>query len=157
MEYIRLLILDHTICRFYQKTQIVCPILDQAFTRYYNIIFFGTPEISEEKKMMKLREMKQHGRFWKSSPPGKNLVELMGLSVSITECNEMYPSLGSNESCESLQRFQMGALHNWTVSGYMLQMGADLWDLVIESTICDFFHAMKVFKCVARTKDYVPL
>ncbi|XP_038068948.1 beta-hexosaminidase subunit beta-like isoform X1 [Patiria miniata] len=89
---------DPSTFRIYQKSQTLCPVLDQAFARYFNIIFFGTPEMSEEEKLMKLRDMRQHGRFWNASLHGKNLVALMGLSVNISDCSEMFPSLESSEN-----------------------------------------------------------
>ncbi|XP_022108123.1 beta-hexosaminidase subunit beta-like isoform X2 [Acanthaster planci] len=87
---------DPSIFRIYQKSQTTCQLLDQAFSRYFNIIFFGMPKLSDEVRLRKLSEMKQEGRF--SSPHGKNQVALTTLAVSITDCNEMYPSLSSSEN-----------------------------------------------------------
>ena len=84
--------------RIYQKTDHICPVLTQAFTRYFNIIFFGIPDLSETAKLKKLDEMRQRRKFQHHL---EALQPLSSLGVSISECSEIYPRLSSSENCES--------------------------------------------------------
>ena len=81
--------------RFYQKTGVSCPVLDRAFTRYFNIVFHGRPELSQNRN-----EMKQQDNTTKNDP-FKGYESLTSLTVGISDCSEVYPSLDSLESCKS--------------------------------------------------------
>ncbi|XP_072031605.1 beta-hexosaminidase subunit beta-like isoform X1 [Amphiura filiformis] len=115
-----------------------CNILDQAFLRYFDIIFYGHP-------LRKAEGKPQYGAHMKPSKLGANL--LPGLTVAETDCSEMYPSLQSNENYTLTVSSDMASLKAASIWGVLkgletfsqLVYESDMGGLIVNSTtITDF-------------------
>ncbi len=85
--------------RFHYDGTTSCDILDQAFLRYFDIIFYGHP--------LKQSNGKPNYRACITQPCKVGADVLPGLTVADTDCSEIYPSLQSNESCKG-KTFRLG-------------------------------------------------
>ena len=73
-----------------------CDILEEAVSRYYNMIFHPTRGKGVEKRFEKLFEQVRHG--WEASELFRGYLDT--LSIDLQKPCDIYPSFSMDESCK---------------------------------------------------------